>query len=119
MLAPLLYKFWKHILAVVLIVGALLSIGYSIYSLGYDSCKKDWQAAIAERDRVQASQTEEIKVLSKALVDSRDMYIKTSDETLTKILDKVKSKPLYIYKDGNCYPSKDFEKAYVDIIGTK
>lgn len=117
MIALFLSKYWKHILAVCLIVGAAISLVYSLYSWGYDNCKEDWDAAIKDRDRIQGEQTTEIRLLSKKLSDTSDALQAQSNENLTTILLTVKNKPMYRIVEGKCIPSKEFEKAYLDIIG--
>jgi hypothetical protein len=113
-------KFWKQLLALTLVLTALISIGFSIYSWGYKNSDKDWKLAIAERDRVQAAQTKEIKDLASTLANTKDELMTKSDAQLTQILLSVKNKPLYkIDVNGRCTPSADFEKAYTEILRGK
>jgi hypothetical protein len=120
MLIPLLKEFWKQILGLLVAIIALVYIGFSIYNLGYQSCHAEWDKATDARNLVIANQTEEIKRLTKEVIDSRDIVIQNSNEHLTTILLSVKNKPMYkVDAQGKCVPSTDFENAYIDIIKGK
>lgn len=109
-------KYWKQAAGLLLILAAIFTMGNSIYNWGYSSAKEDWDAAIAERNRIQVSQTAAIVDLSKSVILTSDVLTKQSNDNLEKIIMSVKNKPMYILEDGKCVPSKEFETTFLNII---
>lgn len=109
-------EYWKQLVSVLLILSSLVFMSISLYNWGYSSCKKDWDIAIAERNRVQEAQTAEITKLSVEIAAAKESLNKKSDENLTEILLSVQNKPLYKIVNGKCALTPDFEKTYIDIV---
>ena len=109
-------EYWKQLLALILVLSSLAFMSVSLYTWGYNSCKKDWDLAIIERNRVQEAQTKQIEVLTKEIADSKVALNTKSEEHLELILKTVQNKPLYKVVNGKCTVSSEFEKAYIDIV---
>ncbi len=107
-----LKEYWKYLA----IFGIVVCIYYAIYNIGYNSCKKDWDKAILERNRIQQEQTLAIVKLSEKVSESSETATKQSSSNLAKILLSVKNKPLYKITDGKCAPSSEFETTYSDLV---
>ena len=99
------------ILGILLMCTIVLGVR-SIYSWGYNECKEDWVLAIAERDALQAKQTDAIVLLSHSISKSSEELVKRGEENLAKIVQSVKNKPLYTIVDGKCTTSTEFQLAY-------
>lgn len=116
MLTAFLSKNWLTIVKYSIIIMGLISVFYTVYNLGYDSCKEDWNKSIAQQKDIREKQETALINLSNSIADTSKKLSEQSDKNLTQIILAVKNKPLYSIIDGKCKPSQDFEKAYMDII---
>lgn len=97
-------------LSILLLCSAL----YSAYDYVYD---RGYAAKTAEVNEYQARQAKELAKLSKNLAEVPKKVADDAAVANASILLSIKNRPLYfIDKSGNCQPSKDFDKAYRELL---
>lgn len=110
------YRHWKLILGALAMLAGIFTVIFTFYSWGYNSCKKDWDAAITARNNIQIAQVKAITNLSESVVTTATILTKQSNANLDKILATVNKKPMFKIVDGKCDPSNEFEQAYKGIL---
>ena len=102
------------LVAVALVLVSIFSGLYSAYDYVYD---RGYNKKTQEVQEYQDKQAKALVALSKQVADMPAKIVADSAERYTSVLLAVKNKPLYVIdKSGKCLPSKDFDKAYRELL---
>jgi len=102
------------LIAALLVLASVFSGLYSAYDYVYD---KGYNRKALEVQEYQNAQSKVLVTLSKQVADMPAKIVADSAQNYAQVLLAVKNKPLYVIdKSGKCSPSKDFDKAYRELL---
>ena len=108
MITALLLKNWKNIVKVLAILLSLFFVYNYIYQRGVEATTVVYEAKIKAQQEQLDKQIASIEKNSILLVEQGNLNSAMVKKDLNKILAAAKTKPLVIYKNGECSPSQTF-----------
>ena len=116
LLINLLSKYWKNILATLVILLACWWIYSTIYDKGVTDTNKVWETRIALQEKVRSEQISSIESLAKVTLEQTLINNDKTRKDLAAIYSGIKGRPTTVIKDGKCEPSEEFMQTYNEII---
>ena len=108
MITALLLKNWKNIVKVLAILLSLFFVYNYIYQRGVEATTVVYEAKIKAQQEQLDKQIATLEKNSTLLVEQSNLNSAMVKKDLNKILAAAKTKPLVIYKNGECSPSQTF-----------
>lgn len=108
MILTLLLRYWKHIILLIAVVTVLGLVYNAIYQRGVAATTQTYELKIAEQQKLLDTKVATLELLSTQLVTQTALNQQNLNADLAKILAAAKTKPLVVYKNGECSPSQTF-----------
>ena len=107
-ITTLLSKYWRTIASCLAIILALMFVYNIVYQRGVVATTVAYEAKLAAQQALLDEHIAQIEHNSTVLIKQNEISAKATRQDLAKILAAAKTKPLVVYKNGECIPSKTF-----------